>query len=129
VWSPSRAAAASAFQSLTAGGYGDLVQIEDSVFERHFKVYGRDPVEARYILSPSMMRRLVRFCETTNDELRLAFLDGSVYLALPLPGDLFHVGAVTELDARTLRSWATDLDFATGIIEELDLNTRIWSKA
>jgi hypothetical protein len=115
------------FQSSSA--LGELVQLEDPAFERCFKVYGRDEVEARYILSPALMRRLVRFRETTNDELRLSFVGGSLHLALPLPADLFQLRRVDDLDADLMRSWASDLAFVTGILDDLDLDTRIWSKA
>ncbi len=120
--------AARALQSLPGRGLGRLLHLEDPNFERCFKVYGQDEVEARYVLSPSLMRRLVSFRETNNDEVRLAFVGGSVHVAMPLPGDLFHVRQIGDLDATVMRSWAVDLAFATGLIEELDLNTRIWSK-
>jgi len=120
--------AARALQSLPGRGLGRLLHLEDPTFEQCFKVYGQDEVEARYVLSPSLMRRLVRFRESNNDDVRLAFVGGSVHVAMPLPGDLFEVEQVSDLDATVMRSWAVDLAFATGLIEELDLNTRIWSK-
>lgn len=120
--------AARALQSLPGRGLGRLLQLEDPTFERYFAVYGHDEVEARYVLSPSLMRRLIRFCETNNEDVRVAFVGGSVHVALPLPGNLFEVRQIGDLDATVLRSWAVDLAFATGMIEELDLNTRIWSK-
>lgn len=120
--------AARAWQSLPGRGLGRLLQLEDPTFERYFKVYGHDEVEARYVLSPSLMRRLIRFAETNNEDVRVAFVGGSVHVALPLPGDLFEVRQIGDLDATTLRNWGVDLAFATGLIEELDLNTRIWSK-
>lgn len=121
--------AARALQSLPGRGIGRLLHLEDPTFERCFKVYGHDEVEARYVLSPSLMRRLVQFRESNNDDVRLAFVGGAVHVAMPLPGDLFEVRQVSDLDATIMRSWAVDLAFATGLIEELDLNTRIWSKA
>lgn len=118
-----------ALQSLPLHGRGALVELESPAFERHFKVYGRDPIEARYVLSPAFMRRLVRFREATNDGVRLVVQNGVLALALPLPGDLFRVRSPRDLDAALLRSWAVDLQFAVGILEELDLHTRLWAKA
>lgn len=120
---------ARALQSLPLHGRGTLVQLESPAFERHFRVHGPDPIEARYVLTPSFMRRLVRFRESTNEGVRLVIKKGVIALALPLPGDLFHVHRAIDVDERLLRSWATDLHFAVGILEELDLHTRIWSKA
>jgi hypothetical protein len=118
-----------AFQRLPRPDGLALVELEDPEFERHFACYGSDPVETRYLLSPSLMQRLLRFRENSGARLRLALADGSLLLALPLDRDLFAVssGGVT-VDEAVLRSWAGELGFATGIVEELDLDTRIWSK-
>jgi hypothetical protein len=40
---------------------GELVKMEDPEFERLFKVFSTDQVEARYILTPNMIRRIVDF--------------------------------------------------------------------
>jgi hypothetical protein len=79
-------------------------------------------VEARDVLSPSRMRRPARLRETNNEDVRVAWVGGAIPVALPLR-------RIGELDAEPLRSWAPDIAFATGVIEELELNTRIGSKA
>lgn len=106
-----------------------LVQLEDPAFERAFAVYASDETEARYLLSPALMERILRFHENTGSQLRLAFAGGRILVALPLAGDLFAVDASAPLDAATVRRWVGELLFATSLVEELDLNTRIWSKA
>jgi hypothetical protein len=120
---------ARALQSLPSHGRGNLIELESPEFERHFKVYGNDPVEARYILSPGLMRRLVNLRQQTGVDVRLAFAEEHVYLLMPLEKDLFHVGYVEQIDEQAIRAWVGDLFFAAWIIEELDLDTRIWSKA
>jgi hypothetical protein len=118
-----------AFQALGGAPGMQLVQLEDPAFERAFAVYATDETEARYLLSPSMMQRILRFHENTGAKLRLGFARGRVNVAVPLESDLFAVSAGTPLDPASLRTWMGELLFATGIVEELDLNTRIWSKA
>ena len=44
-------------------GLPPQVELENAVFEKKFEVYAADPVEARYILSPMFMERLVAFSE------------------------------------------------------------------
>lgn len=118
-----------AFQTL-AGGFGlRLVQLEDPAFERAFAVYSSDETEARYLLSPSLMQRILRFHENSGAKLRLAFSSGRLCVALPLSSDLFAVNVAMPLTPATLKGWMGELLFATGIVDELDLNTRIWSKA
>lgn len=118
-----------AFQALGGVSGMRLVQLEDPVFERSFAVYATDETEARYLLSPSMMQRILRFHENTGAKLRLGFARGRVNVAVPLENDLFAVSVGQPLDLASLRTWMGELLFATGIVEELDLNTRIWSKA
>lgn len=118
-----------ALQAAASGGRLRLVELEDPEFERAFVVRSSDPIEARYLLSPSLMRRILAFHQNTGSQLRLSFTRGHVYLAVPVPGDLFSVSLHAPLDAAKLRAWAGELLFATSIVDEFDLNTRIWSKA
>jgi hypothetical protein len=118
-----------AFQRLPRHDGLALVELENPDFERHFACYGSDPVETRYLLSPSFMERLVRFRENTGVPLRLALRGEQLRLALPLDRDLFAVSwGSLDVDEATLRTWVGELAFATGIVEDLDLETRIWSK-
>jgi hypothetical protein len=118
-----------ALQALSRLDGTELVELEDPDFEKRFVCYATDPIEARYLLSTSLMRRLLELSERASGALRVSFVDESLYLALPLAGDLFAVpfgrGAV---DAARVQAWARELLSVAGMVEELDLNTRIWSK-
>lgn len=118
-----------ALQGLRSLGGASHVALEDPEFERLFSVYTTDPVEARYLLSPSLMSRIVRFRKESGSELRIGFADECLYLAMPLARNLFDFdptrSAITE---EGMRAWIADLEFATEVIGALDLDTRIWSK-
>jgi len=117
-----------ALQSVTGGAGLSLVELEDLEFERAFVVRSTDATEARYLLSPSLMRRLLAFHQNTGSQLRLSFSRGRLYVAIPLVNDLFEIPLHAPLDLASLRRWAGELLFATSVVDELDLNTRIWSK-
>ncbi|MBY0401770.1 DUF3137 domain-containing protein [Myxococcota bacterium] len=138
------------FQSLKSSASGlRLVELEDPAFERAFTVTSTDPTEARYLLSPSMMQRILTFHESTGEKLRLGFSGGCVHLALPLSSNLFSTSGplsglpelesipglrglatlATPVTLDDVRRWGSELRFAISIIDDLDLNTRIWSKA
>jgi hypothetical protein len=137
--------------------YGSLkeVELEDPEFAEHFDVYATDQVEARYILSPGMMQRLLDFRQAAirgREELtaRLAarrkfiqvvdqrdmetgmfhvsFANSNVYIAKHYFRDLFEIDPDRPLTSATVVAYAADLQFAFGIVEDLNLNTRIWSK-
>ena len=59
------------------------VRLEDPVFEKAFEVYGSDQVEARFILTPDFMERLVGLERTfQGKQLRCAFAGGEMLLAV-----------------------------------------------
>lgn len=110
-------------------GRGELVQLEDPEFEQLFKVDASDQVEARYILSSSLMRRLVDLRRRQNNVVAAAFIGGQMYLMLAKSDNWFEAPSLgTPLDMDALGATLNQLALATGIIHDLDLNTRIWSK-
>lgn len=116
------------FQS-TEKFYGELVKMEDPEFEKYFKVYSSDQIEARYILSTSLMRRIIDFRKKTGIEILMSFVNSNLYLALPVKGKLFEpkiFGRIVSIG--TIREYLTDLLLALSVVEDLNLNTRIWTK-
>lgn len=109
--------------------YGQLIKLEDPEFERLFVVYGSDQIEARYILSASLMARISAFRIKSGQALRLGFVDSHLYVAIELGRNLFEPRLFRSLIDRALyREFWDDLELLTGIVEDLNLNTRIWSK-
>ena len=107
----------------------DLVKLEDPEFEKLFVVYGSDQVESRYILSTSLMRRITEFKKKTNRPLYLSFVASNVYMAITTGKDMFEPRIFrTLLDFEMCREYLEDLQLALGIVDELNLNTRIWTK-
>jgi len=107
----------------------DLVRLEDPEFEREFAVYGSDQIEARYILSPALMRRILDFKKKTGAKLYLSFTGSKVYVALPLTRNLFEPKYFASItDFSHLTEYYHDLSLAVGIVDDLNLNTRIWTK-
>lgn len=69
------------FSKLGQLGKGQKVALEDPVFEKAFEVYSTDQVEARFILTPDFMERLVGLERTfKGKQVRCAFAGGEMYL-------------------------------------------------
>jgi hypothetical protein len=106
----------------------ELVELEDPDFEKRFVCYASDPIEARYVLSTSLLRRLLGLAERASGSLRVSFLDERLYLAMPV-GDLFPAAFfASSVDEEALHARVRELYAVVGLVEELGLNTRIWSK-
>lgn len=107
----------------------DLVKLEDPEFEEEFVVYGDDQIEARYILSTSLMQRILDFRRKTGRDIQLSFVGSNVHVAVPMTRDMFEPRMTKSLlDFRLVWRYLFDLQFACGIVDDLNLNTRIWTK-
>ena len=108
---------------------GELIKLEDPEFEKEFAVYGDDQVEARYILSMSLMRRISDFKKKTGKRIFLSFVHSNVCVAVTTGKNMFEPRIFrTLLDFDVTAEYLQDLQLATGIVEDLNLNTRIWTK-
>lgn len=109
---------------------GELIKLEDPEFEREFCVYGDDQVEARYILSPSLMRRILTYKQKFGGSIYLSFLHSKVYVALSTGKNHFEARLFDPVnDFGLVQEYLRDLDLIVDIVEDLNLNTRIWTKA
>ena len=110
-------------------GRGNLVKLEDVAFEKEFAVYSNDQIEARYILTHNLMERILEFKKKTKKKLYMSFINASVYVAIPYAKDLFEPRVFkTLIDFEPIQEYYEDLTLAISIVEELNLNTRIWTK-
>ena len=106
-----------------------LVRFEDTEFEQAFNVYGSDDIEARYILSPGMMRRILELRHRWNDEVRLSFFDSNVCIAIQHRHNLFEPQLNRPVDCQQqLQQIAGEIRVCLDLVEDLNLNTRIWTK-
>ena len=92
-------------------------------------VYGDDQDEARYILTQNLMERIVSFRERTGRQIRLSFCGENVYVAISSDYDMFEPRVFRTLWSKTLiKSYVDDMAMAIGVVEELNLNRRVWTK-
>jgi len=107
----------------------DLIKLDDPEFEKLFVVYSSDQVGARYVLSTSLMKRIVDFKKKTNRDIHLSFIGSMVFVAVSYKRNLFEPRIFqTLLDFGPIREYFEDLQLAVGIVDDLNLNTRIWTK-
>jgi hypothetical protein len=115
--------------TLFSNSDSEVVKLENPDFCEAFITYSTDQVEARYILTPSMMERICELNNRTKSTLSISFHGSYVYIAFPLSKDYFEPPVFKSLlDGKFLQEDLQVIQFMYGIIEELDLNTRIWTK-
>ena len=107
----------------------DLITMENEAFERRFRVFSTSDQDARYILSPSMMERILELQTKYGNEISLSFRGTNVYIALSTEMDFFEHNMKKPVNEKTLiHGHLEDLKEMLATIDELNLNTMIWSK-
>ncbi|MDM8559552.1 DUF3137 domain-containing protein [Candidatus Parabeggiatoa sp. HSG14] len=114
----------------TDGDDEQLVKLESPNFERAFVVYSDNQITARYVLSPNLMHRILRFYrELHQQNIYLSFVGGTLYIAIPISKPIFEPTVFnTLLNFKIYRDYLMYIQFSQDIVDELNLNTRIWSK-
>ncbi|WP_457748176.1 DUF3137 domain-containing protein [Sulfurimonas sp.] len=108
---------------------GELIKMDNPAFEKEFVVYGSDQIEARYILTHSLMQKLLNFRKKTQHPIYLSFIHNDIHIAIAYFKDLFEPSVFHSLlEYKIAMEYVETLHLAIGIVEELKLNQKLWSK-
>ncbi len=117
-------------KNVFAFGDKNVVQLENDTFNKNFVTYSTDQVEARYILTPAMMEKINELNHRSAYAVSVSFINANLYIAFPLDKNYFEPPLFkTLLKPDLLDNDLSVLNFMYAIVEELDLNTRIWTKS
>jgi hypothetical protein len=107
----------------------ELVKMDDTEFEREFVVYSSDQIEARYILSNSLMKKLLIFKNKSEHPLYISFIGNHIHIAVYYDKDLFEPSVFHSLlEYKIAMEYVKTLHLAISIVDELKLNQKLWSK-
>ncbi len=107
----------------------ELVKMDNIAFEKEFVVYSNDQIEARYILTHTLMSKLLHLKKKSKHPLYVSFLDGNIYMAIEYNKDLFEPSVFHSLlKYKIAMQYIQTLHLALGIVGELQLNQKLWSK-
>jgi hypothetical protein len=108
-------------------GGRSLVTMENPAFNREFAVKSSDQVEARFLITPAMMERLMEL-KRRFGAFRLSFTNGHIRIALPGWYNYLAPDIKRPIDRSQVKMIYDRLATVIGIVEDLDINTRIWTK-
>jgi hypothetical protein len=105
------------------------IKMENPQFNDEFTVYADDSIEARYILSPALMEKILLLNRNWGGSLAFSFIGSNLTIAIPMDKDFFEVSVWSKIDAQNQwrKDWQIIADLVS-IVHDLDLNTRIWTK-
>lgn len=105
----------------------NYIALEDTLFMKKFEVMGSDQVGSRFILTPSLMERLVKYASNFKSGISFSFIQNRLYCFIPNSRNLFEPRLFEPLNSATYHyEQLQQIDLFTGIVEELNLNVRIW---
>ncbi|WP_343531161.1 DUF3137 domain-containing protein [Pedobacter sp.] len=115
--------------SRQVSGDARVVNLENTDFNNTFFTQTSNQIEARYLLTPAMMEKLLVLNQYADSTIFVSFVWSNIYIAFPLNHDYFEPPVFKSLLSEDLLKKDIEiLKLMYGIVEELDLNTRIWTK-
>ena len=107
---------------------GKRARMDDAEFERYFRVYATDQIEARYALTPSLMESLkllkIRFHRSIN----IVLTGDKICMAIRTGRDNFEPDLRRPLVGKGAnRFYKDEIGGFLRIVEELRLNRKIWA--
>lgn len=104
------------------------VRLEDILFNKEFLTLSTDQVEARYILTPSLMQRILDYKKKTGKKISLSFVENRLYCTIPKYSNHFEPAIFRPFDFEFIKNTCEPLKLYTDLVEDLNLNLRIWTK-
>lgn len=106
---------------------GEKVLLEDAEFSKQFKVFGKDQIEARYILTPNIMERIKNIQKKSNGKLFISFRNDMIFIANNNGFDYFEPDFYKSINSKdAILNYYNEIMELLGIIDELKLNIKIW---
>jgi len=105
------------------------VKLEDVEFSKEFAVYSTDQIEARYILTTSLMNRMLTYKRKLGKQISFSFVNDKMFCAVPNYVNLFEPAIFESFyDFGYFRKSYEALALYNDIVDDLNLNLRIWTK-
>jgi len=112
---------------LFSSGEYEKIEMENTEFNRMYKVSATDEHDAFYILTPHMMENMMELNRKINGELVLGFFNGKLHVAVHNNENSFepHLFSTTDY-GEMVRDVKGEIDMIVKFVEEMNLDRDIW---
>ena len=108
---------------------GDLVKLENIDFEKEYVVFASNQIEARYVITPVMMEAMTKIRKQYSFDFHFSFIGNRVNCAISFNKGLFEPKVMRNgVSFNDVEYIHTLFGLIETIINEMNLNTRIWTK-
>src|SRR5699024_2598987 len=106
----------------------DTIRLESKEFNDYFKTRTTNEFEARYILTPNFMEKLVEFTKKRHYPLDVSFQKEYISMSVATKKTLYKARTFNAMEGNLIKDLYCILLFFLTIMEELNLNPRTSSK-
>ncbi len=110
-----------------APSYMRSFKMDNPDFNQLFNVYGTDSIEAHYLLTHTMMNRLMELKKLADEDVLITFADGCIYWGIDYGYDPNEAPINIPVSNRVIQ-YINTLQFMVDVIQELRLNEKLWAK-
>ncbi len=108
--------------------YGELIKMDNIEFEKKFVVYATDQIEARYLLTPSIMEKILLLQKHAKHPIYLSFVNNNIHIAVAYNKNLFEPSVFHSLlEYKIALQYIQTLHLCVEITQELEFNTTLGS--
>ncbi|MDT8411266.1 MAG: DUF3137 domain-containing protein [Vicingaceae bacterium] len=108
---------------------GHIINLENNKFNELFVVYGEDEIETRYVLSSSMMEKLIAYQEKLNNDVAFSFVENRMYAGIYSSTNHFEPSISKPLNNKSQILQHFEMyKIITDLVLDLDLKLRLWDK-
>ncbi|QVK21487.1 DUF3137 domain-containing protein [Mycoplasmatota bacterium] len=104
----------------------ERIKLEGVEFNKTFKVYATDSHTAFYVLTPTIMEKLIEIENDYPGTFYLSFIEGKIYIALDNRRDNFEIGVFKKIDESLINEFENQLKIISDIIVDLRLNSKLF---
>jgi hypothetical protein len=102
----------------------ESILVEDARFAEEFTVYGSDQIEARYILTASLMEKMTEFKQKYDRPIMISFVDKKIHIAVENPNGIFAFSPGELNSSEIVKELVAEIAMALSVVEEFRLNKR-----
>ena len=105
------------------------IALEDLEFNQKFKVFAQDDHDAFYVLTPSLMRRIISLSSDVKGKIVLCFVNNKLHVGLQNNKDSFEHSIFKAIkEEEVIDAVLKDIKVITSFIDDLNLENDLFRK-
>ena len=105
------------------------VSMEDMEFNKEFKVYAQNELDAFYVLTPNCMEKIKELKDKTKGRLLLCFINNRLHVGLYNNKDLFEANIFKKINLEEEQNKTlNEMKIITEFVDTLDLDNDLFRR-